>query len=86
MLLKFPAYISLLSANNDEGLDDTEKKSAIKFSHIKLFRAILCSLTFISKPIYVDLLKDLHFNGSVRTLTDRRNDLYTIQNKFSLKN
>ncbi|MEO5673783.1 MAG: bifunctional GNAT family N-acetyltransferase/carbon-nitrogen hydrolase family protein [Chitinophagales bacterium] len=34
----------------------------------------------------VDLLKDLHFNGSVRTLTDRRNDLYTIRNKFSLKN
>ncbi len=37
MLLKFPAYISLLAANNDEGLDETEKKTAIKFSHIKTF-------------------------------------------------
>ncbi|MEO5572227.1 MAG: hypothetical protein ABIT08_14660 [Bacteroidia bacterium] len=37
MLLKFPAYISLLAANNDEKLDETERKSAIRFSHIKTF-------------------------------------------------
>ncbi len=37
MLLKFPTYISLLAANNDEGLDEMERKSAIKFSHIKTF-------------------------------------------------
>jgi len=36
MLLKFPAYISLLAANNDK-LDETEKKAAIKFTHIKTF-------------------------------------------------
>ncbi len=36
-LLKFPAYISLLAANNDNGLDETEKKAAIKFSHVKTF-------------------------------------------------
>ena len=37
MLLKFPAYISLLAANNDNKLDKAEKKSAIKFAHIKTF-------------------------------------------------
>ena len=32
ILLKFPAYISLLAANSDNKLDATEKKSAIKFA------------------------------------------------------
>lgn len=36
-LLKFPAYISLLAANFEGKLDEVEKKSAIKFSHIKTF-------------------------------------------------
>ncbi len=36
-LLKFPAYISLLAANSDGELDEKEKKSAIRFSHIKTF-------------------------------------------------
>ncbi len=36
-LLKFPAYISLLAANSDDKLDQAEKKSAIKFSHIKTY-------------------------------------------------
>ncbi len=36
-LLKFPVYITLLAANSDSKLDDTEKKSAIKFSHIKTY-------------------------------------------------
>ncbi|MBK5269804.1 MAG: hypothetical protein JJE22_02200 [Bacteroidia bacterium] len=36
-LLKFPAYISLLAANSDDKLDEAEKKSAIKFSHIKTY-------------------------------------------------
>jgi hypothetical protein len=36
-LLKFPAYISLLAANSDGKLDETEKKSAIKFAHTKTF-------------------------------------------------
>jgi len=36
-LLKFPAYITLLSANSDGILDEAEKKSAIKFSHIKTY-------------------------------------------------
>lgn len=36
-LLKFPAYISLLAANSDGKLDEAEKKSAIRFSHIKTY-------------------------------------------------
>jgi len=36
-LLKFPAYITLLAANSDGILDEAEKKSAIKFSHIKTY-------------------------------------------------
>lgn len=29
----------------------------------------------------LDLLKDLHYHGSVRTLTDRRSDLYSLTRK-----
>jgi len=36
-LLNFPALISLLAANSDNKLDEAEKKSAIKFSHIKTY-------------------------------------------------
>ncbi len=36
-LLKFPAYIALLAANRDDKLDETDKRSAIKFAHIKTF-------------------------------------------------
>ena len=48
-LLKFPAYISLLAANNDGKLDEAEKKSAIKFSHIK---------TFSSDPLLTEFYKE----------------------------
>ena len=37
MLLKFPAYVSLLATDSDGKLDEAEKKSAIKFSHIKTY-------------------------------------------------
>ncbi len=36
-LLKFPVYVSLLAAISDSKLDEAEKKSAIKFSHIKTY-------------------------------------------------
>lgn len=36
-LLNFPVYISLLAANLYGNLDEVEKKSAIKFAHIKTF-------------------------------------------------
>jgi hypothetical protein len=37
VLLKFPAYISLLAANGDGIFDETEKKAAVDFAHIKSF-------------------------------------------------
>ena len=48
-LLKFPAYVSMLAANNDDKLDDTEKKVAIKFAHIK---------TFSCDPLLSDFYKE----------------------------
>ena len=36
-LLKFPAFISLLAANSDDTLDEVERQSAIRFSHIKTY-------------------------------------------------
>lgn len=36
-LLKYPSYISLLAADSDGEIDEKEKKSAIKFSHIKTY-------------------------------------------------
>lgn len=36
-LLKLPAYISILAANGDNQLDETEKKVAIEFVHTKTF-------------------------------------------------
>jgi hypothetical protein len=36
-LLKFPLFTSLLAANSDNKLDEAEKKSAVKFSHIKTY-------------------------------------------------
>jgi hypothetical protein len=37
MLLKFPAYISLLATSSDGKIDTEEKKEAIHFTHIKTF-------------------------------------------------
>jgi hypothetical protein len=36
-LLRFPAYISLLAANSDGIFDETEKKAAVNFAHMKTF-------------------------------------------------
>jgi hypothetical protein len=50
MLLKFPAFISLLAANQDGKLDEVEKKSAIKFAHIK---------TFTCNPLLIDFYEEV---------------------------
>jgi hypothetical protein len=36
-LLKFPAYMALIAANYDDNLDQSDKKKAIEFAHIKTF-------------------------------------------------
>lgn len=50
MLLKFPVYISLLAANRDGKFDNAEKKSAIKFAHIK---------TFTCNPLLIDFYEEV---------------------------
>ena len=50
MLLKYPAYISLLAANRDGILDETEKKSAINFAHTK---------TFSCNPLLTEFYKEV---------------------------
>jgi hypothetical protein len=47
--LKFPVYISLLAANSDGKLDDSEKNAASKLSH---------TATFASDPILAEFYKD----------------------------
>lgn len=49
LLLKFPAYITLLAANHDNGMDETEKKEAIHLSHIK---------TYSSDPLLREFYKE----------------------------
>ena len=36
-LLRYPAYVTLLASTNQDGLDEKEKKVALKLSHIKTF-------------------------------------------------
>lgn len=55
-LLKFPAYISLLAANVDGKLDETEESTAVDFAHIK---------TYSSDPLLVDFFNDVHQTFSI---------------------
>ena len=53
LLLKFPVYVSLLPANTDGKLDDTEKHSGIEFAHVK---------TYSSDPLLADFFKEVNEN------------------------
>lgn len=61
MLLKFPAYVTLLAANSAQGLEKSEKNEALKFAHIK---------TFTSHPLLRDFYQevDQHFKRDIETL------------------
>jgi hypothetical protein len=48
-LLQYPVYMSLLASNVDGKLDSTEKKAALKFSHIKTFKCV---------PLLTEFYKD----------------------------
>ena len=56
-LLKFPAYISLLSQLHEGRLDDKEKKTVIKLTHIKTFSSDSLIVGF-----YRDAEKDFEKN------------------------
>ncbi len=55
-LLKFPAYISLLAANVDGKLDETEESTAVDFAHIK---------TYSSDPLLINFFNDVHQTFSI---------------------
>ena len=61
MLLKFPAYLSLLAATHDDKLDKTEKSSAIKFMHIKTFTCdpYLCPFYKEADKVFVENIEKL---------------------------
>lgn len=48
-LYKLPAYISLLAANHDGGMDETERKAAVKLSHIKTYKCNPILAAFYNK-------------------------------------
>lgn len=60
-LLKFPAYVSLLAASADSGLDMKEQKAVVKLTHIK---------TFSCDPLLADYYNevDKHFESTIAEL------------------
>ncbi|MBK5279446.1 MAG: hypothetical protein JJE09_11350 [Bacteroidia bacterium] len=65
LLLKFPAYVSLLAANTDGELDNIEKRSAIEFAHVK---------TYSCDPLLADFFKEVD-KSFERTLQELNNSL-----------
>ena len=51
LLLKFPAYVSLLAANTPEKPDKVEKLSAVEFAHVK---------TYSCDPELADFYRDVN--------------------------
>lgn len=64
LLLRFPVYISLLAANSDAEMDETEKKAATWLTHIK---------TFSTEPMLHAFYKEaeLIFESNIQTLDDQ---------------
>lgn len=60
-LLLFPAYLTLLASNSNGGLEESEKKQAQRFAHIK---------TFTSHPLLRDFYDevDSHFKTDLERL------------------
>jgi hypothetical protein len=63
-LLKFPAYISLLASTHENGIDQKEKRSVVKLTHIK---------TFSSVPLLADFYREAekHFESTITELNDQ---------------
>jgi hypothetical protein len=73
-LLKLPALISLLAANGDGMMDEAEKKSAIKISHIKTFSSEP-SLTEYYKQADAAFINNIEYMDNIlpRDITKREN-------------
>jgi hypothetical protein len=65
LLLKFPAYVSLLAANSDGEMDGTEELAAIHFTHVK---------TFSCNPLLLEFFKEVD-SSFERTLHELNNSL-----------
>lgn len=65
LLLKFPAYVSLLAANADGKFDDSEKLSAVELAHIK---------SYSCDPQLEDFFKEVDANFE-KTLQELNNSL-----------
>lgn len=82
-LLKFPAYMSLLTSTTEEGIDIEEKNTAIKITHIKTFSSDPILLYFykeaecVFEKTITDLNKDLPHSRE-----DRKAAIYTELNKL----
>ena len=61
-LLEFPAYISLLAANSDGGLDKAEEFSAIEFEHIKTYSCDPSLVEFFKEvdKTFVSTIENIH--------------------------
>ncbi len=62
LLLKFPAYVSLLAANTDGTFDQAEELSAVDFNHVK---------TYSCDPALVEFFRDVDKN--FKTTIDQLN-------------
>jgi hypothetical protein len=60
-LLKFPVYVSLLACLRDSGMDATEKRSAVRLTHVKTFASPFRLLDFYrqAETCFEDNLKNL---------------------------
>lgn len=60
-LLKYPAYISLLASTAEGSMDEQEKKTAVKLTHVK---------TFSSDPLLSEFYKEAEkiFEANLNTL------------------
>jgi len=89
-LLKFPVYISLLAANSNSKLDEAEKKSAIKFSHIKTYSCdpLLASFYEAADKVFeknmLQLIKDLPVKNEERAAVIKKELLILEKNVVKL--
>lgn len=65
LLLKFPAYVSLLAANSDGEMDNAEILAATHFTHVK---------TYSCNPLLIEFFKEVD-SSFERTLHELNNSL-----------
>lgn len=81
LLLKFPAYISLLAANSDGKFDQEEKLSSIEFNHVKTFSCDPMLVDFFDKVDNDFALTIIELNDALPLGKVNRND--TIKKKLA---